>query len=63
MSLPSDKTLGKRARRAVSERLRAYHEAMLRMVERDSEAFFERVIERAKREHVDMATLPQRAPA
>jgi hypothetical protein len=59
MSLPSDKTLGKRARRAVSERLRAYHEAMIRMVEPDSEAFFERVIERAKREHVEFEGAPQ----
>ena len=50
MSLSSDKGLGKRARRQVSDRLRAYHEAVMRMIEPDSEAFFDRVIERAKHE-------------
>jgi hypothetical protein len=47
MSLATDKGLGKKARREVSERLRAYHAAMLRMVEPDSEAFLQRAIERA----------------
>ena len=51
MSLASDKSLGKRARREVSERLRAYHEAVIRMIEPESEAFFDRVLERAKHEH------------
>ncbi len=50
MSLTSDKVLGKRARREISERLRAYHEAVIRMVEPDSEAFFNRVVERARHE-------------
>ncbi len=69
MSLASDKApgvrvLGKRARRVVSERLRAYHEAVIRMVEPDSEAFLDRVIERAKHERIGMqsAQYPQRAP-
>ena len=44
----TDKGPGKRARREVSERLRAYHAAMIRMVEPDSEAFLQRVIERAR---------------
>jgi hypothetical protein len=37
---------------------------MIRMIEPDSEAFFERVIERAKRERVGVASAPQaeRAP-
>jgi hypothetical protein len=48
MSLTTDKGLGKKARREVSERLRAYHAAMLRMVEPDSEAFLQRVIERVQ---------------
>jgi hypothetical protein len=43
----NDKGLGKRARRQVSERLRAYHESVLRMVEPDTEAFFDRVMQRA----------------
>lgn len=47
MSPTSDKGLGKRARRQVSERLRAYHEAVIRMVEPDTEAFFARVMQRA----------------
>jgi hypothetical protein len=53
MSLSSDKGLGKRARRQVSDRLRAYHEAVIRMVEPDSEAFFDRVVERAKHERMN----------
>jgi hypothetical protein len=52
MSQMNDKGLGKRARRQVSERLRAYHEAMIRMIEPDTEAFFERVMQRAHSEHV-----------
>jgi hypothetical protein len=44
----NDKGLGKRARRQVSERLRAYHESVLRMIESDTEAFFERVMQRAQ---------------
>ena len=52
MSLTSDKGLGKRARRQVSERLRAYHEAVIRMIEPESEAFLDRVIERAKHERI-----------
>jgi len=47
-----DKRLGKRARRDVSEKLRAYHNAVIRMVEPDSEEFFERVIQRASVEQV-----------
>jgi hypothetical protein len=50
MSLSSDKGLGKRARRQVSDRLRAYHEAVMRMIEPDSEDFFDQVIERARHE-------------
>jgi len=46
----NDKGLGKRARRQVSERLRAYHESVLRMIEPDTEAFFERVMQRARSE-------------
>jgi hypothetical protein len=64
MSLTSDRGLGKRARRAVSERLRAYHEAVIRMVEPDSEAFLDRVIERAKHERINFAgaQVAERAP-
>jgi len=51
MSLSSDKVLGKRARREISERLRAYHEAVIRMVEPDSEAFFDRIVERSRSEY------------
>jgi hypothetical protein len=54
MSLTTDKGLGKRARLEVSERLRAYHEAVIRMVEPDSEAFFDRVIQRARAEHLPL---------
>lgn len=57
MSLTSDKGLGKRARREVSERLRAYYEAMIRTVEPDSEAFLDRVIERARTEPLPMDAL------
>ena len=52
MSLGLDKGLEKRARREVSEKLRAYHSAVIRMVEPDSEAFFERVIQRAQAEQL-----------
>ena len=52
MNLMGDKRLGKRARRDVSEKLRAYHNAVIRMVEPDSEAFFERVMQRASAEQV-----------
>jgi len=64
MSLASDKGLGKRARREVSERLRAYHEAVIRMIEPESEAFFDRVLERARHEHTAFASAasPERAP-
>lgn len=48
MSLTADKGLSKKARREVSERLRAYHASVLRMVEPDSEAFLQRAIERAR---------------
>ena len=51
MSPVNDKGLGKRARRQVSDRLRAYHESVLRMIEPDTEAFFERVMQRARSEH------------
>jgi hypothetical protein len=51
-----DKRLGKRARRDVSEKLRAYHNAVIRMVEPDSEAFFERVMQRASAEQVAGST-------
>jgi hypothetical protein len=50
MSLTTDRALGKRARRRVSDRLRAYHDAVMRMVEPDSEAFFDRVVARAESE-------------
>jgi len=56
MSLSSDKSLGRRARREVSERLRAYHEAVIRMIEPDSQAFFDRVLERAKHERPSFET-------
>jgi len=56
MSLSSDKSLGKRARREVSERLRAYHEAVIRMIEPDSQAFLDRVLERAKHERPSFET-------
>jgi hypothetical protein len=49
----NDKGLGKRARRQVSERLRAYHESVLRMVEPDTEAFFARVMQRASESPLD----------
>jgi hypothetical protein len=52
MNPMGDKRLGKRARRDVSEKLRAYHNAVIRMVEPDSEEFFERVIQRASVEQV-----------
>lgn len=52
MSPMNDKGLGKRARRQVSERLRAYHDAVIRMVEPDTEAFFDRVMQRARSEHL-----------
>jgi hypothetical protein len=58
MSLTADKGSGKRARRQVSEKLRAYHNAMIRMVEPDSEAFFERVMQRA--EHIAVSGTPER---
>ena len=62
MSLASDKGLGKRARREVSERLRAYHDAVIRMVEPESEAFFDRVLERARHDHTfASAPSPERA--
>ena len=61
MSLINDKGLGKRARREISERLRAYHAAVLRMVETDSEAFLDRVIERAKAERAPLESAVQRA--
>ncbi len=63
MSLSSDKVLGKRARREVSERLRAYHEAVIRMVEPDSQAFFDRVLERARHERVGFESTQQHAQA
>ena len=56
MNPMGDKRLGKRARRDVSEKLRAYHNAVIRMVEPDSEAFFERVIQRASVEQVAGST-------
>lgn len=61
MSLTTDRALGKRARRQVSERLRAYHDAVMRMIEPDSQAFFDRVIARAETErHNPMSgTAPQ----
>lgn len=55
MNLATDKGLGKRARREVSERLRAYHAVLIRMVEPDSEAFLERVIQRARAERIPAA--------
>ena len=63
MSLASDKGLGKRARREVSERLRAYHEAVIRMIEPESEAFFDRVLERAKNEHGGFGATQAAEPA
>jgi hypothetical protein len=60
MSATGDKALGKRARREVSEKLRAYHNAMIRMVEPDSEAFFERVMQRASTEHIAAGGTPER---
>lgn len=63
MSLTSDRGLGKRARRQVSERLRAYHDAVIRMVEADSEALLDRVIERARHEGPALeAAQAERAP-
>lgn len=63
MSLTSDRGLGKRARRQVSERLRAYHDAVIRMVEPDSEALLDRVIERARHEGSALeAAQAERAP-
>jgi hypothetical protein len=61
MSLSSDKVLGKRARREISERLRAYHEAVIRMVEPDSEAFFNRVVERSRHEYRPLEAHAERA--
>ncbi len=59
MSPMNDKGLGKRARRQVSECLRAYHESVLRMIERDTEAFFERVMQRARSERPREPARPQ----
>jgi hypothetical protein len=59
MSSMNDKGLGKRARRQVSERLRAYHESVLRMIEPDTEAFFERVMQRARSEAAPEMAQPQ----
>jgi hypothetical protein len=53
MSSMNDKGLGKRARRQVSERLRAYHQAMIRMIEPDTEAFFDRVMQRASQQPLE----------
>ena len=57
----NDKGPGKRARRQISERLRAYHEAVIRMVEPDTEAFFDRVIQRARSEHMAVQPVPSEA--
>ena len=57
----NDKGPGKRARRQISERLRAYHEAVIRMVEQDTEAFFDRVIQRARSEHMAVQSVPSEA--
>ena len=61
MSPMNDKEPGKRARRQVSERLRAYYEAVIRMVEPDTEAFFARVIQRARSEHMAVQSVPSEA--
>jgi hypothetical protein len=53
--------LGKRARREISERFRAYHESVIRMVEPDSEAFFNRAVERARHEHRTLEAQAERA--
>ena len=57
----NDKGPGKRARRQISERLRAYHEAVIRMVEPDTEAFFDRVIQQARSEHMAVQSAPSEA--
>ena len=57
----NDKGPGKRARRQISERLRAYHEAVIRMVEPDTEAFFDRVIQQARSEHMAVQSVPSEA--
>ena len=57
----NNKGPGKRARRQVSERLRAYHEAVIRMVEPDTEAFFDRVIQRARSEHMAVQSVASEA--
>jgi hypothetical protein len=59
MSPISDKGLGKRARRQVSERLRAYHESVIRMVEPDTEAFFARVMKRASERPLEISAQAQ----
>jgi hypothetical protein len=43
--------------------LRAYHEAVIRMIEPESEAFLDRVIERARHERIgfDTSTAAERA--
>jgi hypothetical protein len=43
--------------------LRAYHEAVIRMIEPESEAFLDRVIERARYERIgfDTSTVAERA--
>ena len=61
MSPMNNKGPGKRARRQVSERLRAYHEAVIRMVEPDTEAFLDRVIQRARSEHMAVPSAPSEA--
>ncbi len=61
MSPINDKGLGKRARRHVSECLRAYHESVLRMIEPDTEAFFERVMQRASERPLEPAHAPGEA--
>ena len=57
----NDKGPGKRARRQISERLRAYHEAVIRMVDPDTEAFFDRVIQRARSEPMAVPSAPSEA--
>jgi hypothetical protein len=56
MSLATDRGSGKRARRQVSERLRAYHDSVIRTLEPDSETFFHRVMARAESEQVNPMT-------